>query len=235
MKNQYFGDINDFRKYGILRGLAGPPLRLVVSWMLTPDDGRSDGKFTSYLAEPTRWGQKDPELFHFLRKEVHEKGKRGVASLESSGILPSAKFISTVLDGSPETRNKWLNETLDLAGLRSLVFFDPDNGLEAKSVRKGSLESSKYLIWDEVERVWSKGSSLLIYQHFIRENRERFLNRLAGEFCSRLGAVKISVLRTANVAFFLVPQKDQAEVLHRRAEQIGVRWGDEIRIEHFAR
>lgn len=55
MKNQYFGDINDFRKYGILRALAGPPLSLVVSWMLTPDDGSTDGEFISYLSEPRRW------------------------------------------------------------------------------------------------------------------------------------------------------------------------------------
>lgn len=233
MKNQYFGDINDFRKYGILRALAGPPLRLVVSWMLTPDDGRTDGKFISYLFELHRWEATDPELFNFLRNVVHQKGKREVSSLVSSQIVPSAQYVNTILDGSPRSRESWLHETIALAGPDRLVFFDPDNGLEVKSISKQSRDSSKYLYWDEVERAWSTGSSLLIYQHFIRENRKAFLRRLADQFRRRLGAHHISVARTANVAFFLIPQKDHAEILHRRIEQIETRWKGQIGIERL--
>jgi hypothetical protein len=44
MKNQYFGDINDYRKYGLLRMLqSSGGGRLLVAWMLTPDDGSRDG------------------------------------------------------------------------------------------------------------------------------------------------------------------------------------------------
>ena len=40
MKDQYFGDINDYRKYGLLRAItASSGLRLLVVWMLTPDEG----------------------------------------------------------------------------------------------------------------------------------------------------------------------------------------------------
>jgi hypothetical protein len=47
MKNQYFGDINDYHKYGLLRQLGkGGQLTTAVCWMLTPDDGRSDGGHT---------------------------------------------------------------------------------------------------------------------------------------------------------------------------------------------
>ena len=39
VKDQYFGDVNDFRKYGLLRVLAGSDrLRLGVCWMLTARD-----------------------------------------------------------------------------------------------------------------------------------------------------------------------------------------------------
>jgi len=39
MKNQYFGDINDYRKYGLLRLLTdGGDIRTAVCWMLTPGD-----------------------------------------------------------------------------------------------------------------------------------------------------------------------------------------------------
>ena len=38
MKDQYFGDINDYRKYGILRALQSKGQRtLLVAWMLTPE------------------------------------------------------------------------------------------------------------------------------------------------------------------------------------------------------
>ena len=39
MKNQYFGDINDYRKYGLLRILTnGGEIKTAVCWMLTTDD-----------------------------------------------------------------------------------------------------------------------------------------------------------------------------------------------------
>jgi hypothetical protein len=45
MKHQYFGDINDYRKYGLLRALQSSSLGgLLVAWMLTPDDGGPDGR-----------------------------------------------------------------------------------------------------------------------------------------------------------------------------------------------
>jgi len=67
VKHQYFGDINDYRKYGLLRLLAKESgLRLGICWMLTPDDGRTDGGKISYLADPERWRNLDPELFDRL-------------------------------------------------------------------------------------------------------------------------------------------------------------------------
>lgn len=40
MKHQYIGDINDYRKYALLRTLSADGVnRIGVCWMLTPDDG----------------------------------------------------------------------------------------------------------------------------------------------------------------------------------------------------
>ena len=39
MKNQYFGDINDYRKYGLLRVLCNRgEIETAVCWMLATDD-----------------------------------------------------------------------------------------------------------------------------------------------------------------------------------------------------
>ena len=74
MKNQYFGDVNDYRKYGLLRLLAGGgTLRIGVCWMLTPNDSGPDGKKTEYLDDRNRdeWQCYDHELYEFLRRKVH--------------------------------------------------------------------------------------------------------------------------------------------------------------------
>ncbi len=50
MKNQYFGAINDYRKYGLLRILSGAgEVSTGVCWMLTPSDGLTHGQDTDYL------------------------------------------------------------------------------------------------------------------------------------------------------------------------------------------
>ncbi len=51
MKHQYFGDINDYRKYGLLRQLSNfGQIATSVCWMLTPDaPGNVDGQKLAYL------------------------------------------------------------------------------------------------------------------------------------------------------------------------------------------
>jgi hypothetical protein len=60
MKDRYFGDINDYRKYGLLRALQSyGDGHLLVAWMLTPDDGGRDGGLRSYLDDPSAWAKYD--------------------------------------------------------------------------------------------------------------------------------------------------------------------------------
>ena len=51
MKNQYFGDVGDYGKYGMLRFLADNGIKIAVNWYLTPDDGSNDGKHITYLED----------------------------------------------------------------------------------------------------------------------------------------------------------------------------------------
>ena len=53
LKSQYFGDIYDYRKFGLIRALqVEAQLQVLVAWMLTPNDQRRDGELRSYLREP---------------------------------------------------------------------------------------------------------------------------------------------------------------------------------------
>lgn len=67
MKDQYFGDVNDFVKYGVLRTLQRTAkLSLGICWCLTADDGTGHGELRGYLDEPDRWRKFDRELFENL-------------------------------------------------------------------------------------------------------------------------------------------------------------------------
>ena len=82
MKNQWFGDINDYYKYGFLR-LIGKytNLKIGICWMLTANDGRKPN--TSYLTRPEIWRQHDPELYDFLRHHVIERSESDVSKIEN--------------------------------------------------------------------------------------------------------------------------------------------------------
>ncbi|MGH9579436.1 MAG: hypothetical protein ACRD2R_00455, partial [Terriglobales bacterium] len=93
MKDQYFGDINDYRKYGILRCLAHAGLPLGVHWMLTPGDAGIDGRKLAYLKSPARWRHHDPPLFDLLAAAVRS-ATRSVDVLEAARLLPEAYFFT---------------------------------------------------------------------------------------------------------------------------------------------
>ncbi len=164
MKNQYFGDINDYRKYGLLRAIIGAgDFRLLVAWMLTPDDGSTDGKFISYLDNPKKWMKHDPVLFQALTGLLAAGQQRQVGLLESTNLLPYAKYFSSCVPDGGAERSAWFNSLIHQAQGGDFVFLDPDNGLEVKSKKYGAKNSSKFLYWREVEALWNTGKSLLIF------------------------------------------------------------------------
>jgi hypothetical protein len=234
MKNQYFGDVNDYRKYGLLRKLTGPgEMSTAVCWMLTPDDGRTDGRFVEYLEQPERWRRYDPDLFDKLRKLVVLRGVRDIALAGEAGILPSARFYVRTLRDDRQSRSRYFEVFWNVAKGCDLIFFDPDNGLEVKSTPVGRKGSSKYLYWDELAQAFSSGHSVLVYQHFRREKREAFIERMAKEMKHRTGAARVHSLRTAHVVFFLMPSDRQTSAFERNVLCIPGTWGDQISVQRF--
>ncbi len=116
MKNQYFGDINDYRKYGLLRSIIrATGLRLLVAWMLTPDDGSTDGKFISYLQQSKKWSEHDPALFHKLKEVLGSEQNRRVALIEKSDLLPNTEFFSNLTPDLGSDRGSWFRSLADMA------------------------------------------------------------------------------------------------------------------------
>ena len=228
MKNQYFGDINDYRKYGLIRILGDRGfIKTGICWMLTPDDSRTDGKFTNYLDEPKQYGKFDVVLYEFLGECLKRK-IRNVNEIANSDQLSNAVFYDPILEDDASQRKQYFSEMFGTFEDVDLIFFDPDNGLETKSIPMGKKDSSKYLYWSEFVECYKAGFSILIYQHFIREKREDFISRIMEEIHIKTGCQNIIYFRTSNVVFFLASQGKHIEYFSKRSKIVSKMWVEQI-------
>jgi len=239
LKNQYLGDINDYRKYGLIRCLMSDQLRVTVCWMLTPDDGRSDGGKLSYLDQPDRWRRFDPSLYDGLREIVSRTTRRGAPrdldELQTSGILDGCRFHDMELGDGREDRVDFFIALEPRLSDTDLLFFDPDNGLEVPSTGKGRRGSSKYLYWDEAARFFAGGTSLLIYQHIPRVKRRPYAEGLLARCRAETGARHVYALQTSSVLFLLAAQPPHVAAIERGLRAVDEVWADQIELlDRFA-
>ena len=231
MKNQYFGDINDYKKYSLLRLLGGDgQIETVVCWVLTEDDSKTDGNRIAYLEQPGIWQKYDPIVFEHLREHVLEKRIRDIDVIERGDILTNCRFFSEIIQDDSYQRDLFFNKFFEFAEGADLVFFDPDNGLEVKSIPRGKKRSSKYIYWSEVEASYNSGHSILLYQHFPRKPRESFIRGLIQRFKAFKDVRSVLSYCTFHVAFLLIPQPDHESIFIESSFKVKETWGDLIKV-----
>lgn len=244
MKTQYFGDINDFHKYRLLRGLAEAGLKLGVCWMLTPADSRRDGGKIEYLDKPDDYEAFAPEVFNAIQSvlmEVRESKSLAPFQRFKPEPIPGALFSEDCaeeaiicLDNQLE-RDAFVSRTLDrfAANKVDIAFFDPDNGLERSGGRpaRGQPQSGKFIYWEEVEDAFERGFSVLLYQHGTQaESRERHVGRLRKEASRRLPEARCWVFRTPHTFFILFTQQQHDHLMEQWVkESSDVSWKSEFR------
>jgi hypothetical protein len=229
MKNQYFGDINDYKKYGLIRIITCEgKIQTGVCWMMTPDDGRTDDKFTDYLNYPEKWKRYDPPLFDFVKLSLDKNKARCLSQAEEEGVLPNSIYYSKQLMDDSGRRQQYFLEMGKLFEGVDLIFFDPDNGLEVKSKKVGNKDSAKFLYWDELAVSYRNGHSVLVYQHFARVKRDEFVNNLVSEIYSRIEAHDVISFKTSNVVFFLISQPKHSEGFRNAGKMVADIWGNQI-------
>lgn len=233
MKNQYVGDINDFRKYGLLRIIQKTcDIGILVNWMLTPNDTRTDGKNTDYLSTPEKWRSFDPDLFDIIRTLLPESQQADVALIEQSNTLPNTRFFSEIVPDDRDKRLAWFDRFLQLAVNSKFVFIDPDNGIEIKSKPMGRKDSSKFLYWDEVEKIWEMGNSLLIYQHYPHIKHERFNAQLVEDVRRKTASSQIEIFETPHVLFLMIVQANHASQIsiEKITQEVNRSWSDQFKM-----
>nr|MCR5452695.1 hypothetical protein [Lachnospiraceae bacterium] len=180
MKNQYFGDIGDYGKYGMLHFLAQHKVSVAVNWYLTEDDGSNDGRHIDYLDKDDFW-KYDPEVYRHLKEYVVIKKQRDVSLFETSGLIPDSAFYSRVLEAPQKytkqdrerIRDEWHKKGLETCAGKALVFLDPDNGYR-KDFPKAVKDQSKYCYEKEVRDYYDSGADVVFYTSRGRRNNDKW-------------------------------------------------------------
>jgi len=206
VKHQYVGDINDYRKYALLRALAaGGANRIGVCWMLTPDDGGTDGGKLAYLSQPERFRNFDPKLFDILSHAASEPDRRRLQTIEDSGAVPSAIYHNGMLPQAVDKRAAYMSVCRTKFADVDMVFFDPDNGIDPPSAKKSLKTALKYVFLDEIASCYGDGKSVLVYQHFpMMKPKQQFVADTLARLRKTIPDAAIFTFTTSFVVFFLL-------------------------------
>lgn len=235
MQNRYVGDIGDYVKLAILRGLVSNPVRsLGVVWWLVPDESHNgDGRHIGYLDRPDKWRRFDSEVFDALQS-IKKSGKRHVSELERLGVLPGAVFFSKPVPVCPvnsraQARYEWLHDAKLHLEQSDVVFCDPDNGLASEKITAAQSRAGKSVLLDDLQIFQKHGRALVLYHH-----QTRMKGGYEKEFpslCKRLEAGGFRVngaLRAKPWSARLFLLIDGDEQLCRNAKHISDIWGEKI-------
>ena len=214
VKNQYFGDRNDFFKYDLALSLVeqiGALRAFTIVPMLTPDDKRAGGNLTDYAA----LGKHRPGLYQYLMACVADPARRRVTSLKHY-MRRSEPRVRYYQHGDAENitdipRDSYFTSISQVEMASAAILVDPDNGFEVTSMSRAS--EHKYLRYSELAdlyRAMGRDSVLLVYQHWPRMARDKAFADVAGKIADRLpeacGPVCVS---SASVGFFAIVKDEQ--------------------------
>jgi hypothetical protein len=212
VKVQYFGDVNDYRKYALLRLLAkSGQFKIGVCWMVTAADDRTDGNKRAYIKEPDKWRSFDPDLFDLLATVKSKPELTDFQRIESAGLIPGAVFVNEIVPDALVARLAVHQRCLSAFDGCDLALFDPDNGSEIRSLPKGRKNSSKFVFGDEISDHYAAGRSVLIYQHYPHRPRTKFLADIAVRLAEALPQASIWFFQTPHVVFVLAARSEHAQ------------------------
>ena len=221
MKNQYVGDISDYRKYDLLQ-LISDELneKILVVWMLTPYENNNDGKYIKYL-NYNKNKKYNKTLFEGLKTIV--SGERNINNVQKLPCFNNSDnfiFHSDKLEDDINKREEYFNNAIEKAKTAKIVFFDPDNGIAPDDKKN---KSDKYLFWNEIMRFWEKGKDILVFQYFPYFcNREKYTNDKINDFANNFNINKDNIIsfNAKKVVYLFITHN----TINKRNELIN-KWG----------
>jgi hypothetical protein len=212
MKNKYVGDYNDYCKYMLISQInAAFNCKTLFVWMLTKDIDDLDGNKIKYLKDE-RNRVYNSEIFDLLKGIVSKREPNSfdisnIKTLENSTVFSGNTFINDILNDDKNVRQKYFEKVHQKMSGCELIFFDPDNGTEITTCKKGQKNSSKYIYWDELQEIGKNNKSILVYQHFRREDHIVFAEKIVKQFEKVLSNYTVITIETKYTMFVLATQK----------------------------
>jgi len=214
MKKQYLGDIRDLFKYDLIQCIL-EGIRMLQGFTFIPmltenDPKKGDGNKRDF--NKAKAGTNNKDLVDSLKKynkiDPNERDFTEVKKhFESRGFEiriyeeRGNKYFTNI----KRSRDEYF-EHIPLGLLhKSLVFVDPDNGLQIKD------STEKHLLYGEVKNLYErmdKDSILMIYQQFPREDHEEYLSRRANELRELTQDLPIYISDN-EITFFLLTKNDK--------------------------
>ncbi len=205
MKNQYFGDIRDLFKYDLILRIiqeTGSINRFLFIPMLTENDNRGDGNETDY--NKAKAGTRNRDLMTYLENCVNEN-RRNITEIER---YFKSKGIEIYIHNEPFSHGKrksYFDRIRRELSSQSLIFVDPDNGLEVKRSNK------KHLLYHEAKDLYNcmdEDSILMIFQYFPREKHPEYLRKRSNELKELTEDLPIYISDN-EIIFFLLTKNDE--------------------------
>lgn len=207
MKNQYFGDNRDLFKYDlilqVIRGIDSINHFTFIPMLTENDDTKQGGERNRLKAKLSK---KNKELIRFL-DEFENESKRDIKHLKS--FFGKQDIEMTIYYGknkyfSHEKRKEYFKQIRDGLLSKSLVFVDPDTGLQMdKSDKEHILYSEVKTLYDRMDR----SSILMIFQYFPREKHDKYLCKTAKELEKAItGDLPLHIDDNNTIFFFLTKE-----------------------------
>jgi hypothetical protein len=222
MNRLYFGDTHDLFKFDLIRHImkSMPELSsFTFVPMLTETEKKKSGKKGLAKDLKKAWktgkaGSQNQELVSYMERlqEIDD-------DLEYfNGIreyFQKEKILVDIIDRprfTQEKRVQYFQHLFEDFPSHSIIFLDPDTGLEESS------PTQKHLLQDELKKVYKRmdtGSIIMIYQHFPRENRAGYIKRRCEQLNNLIGEGPVMITDT-EIAFFLITKNEK---IRMRLEQ----------------
>jgi len=210
MNPRYFGDTRDLFKFDLIRHIM-KSLPDMASFTFVPMLTETGGKD----------GQKKS-----VKKDLGQAftaGKAGTQNRDLSALMERLQEIYSSLEYftnvrsyfereqimteifykirfTRENRNHYFQKVIEKSPARSLVFLDPDTGLEE------SIPDEKHLHFSEVKSIHDNmdaGSILMICQHFPRVKREGYIRNRCSQLATLTGTSPVAITDN-EIVFFLI-------------------------------
>ena len=209
MKNQYFGDNKDLFTYDLIWQIlqAGLVEHFTFIPMLTRNDDKGHGE--KYHRDKAKVGKKNKELVGFLDKCIRD-GKRNIEQL--AGFFAQSEIEMTIYGKDRHFSHQQRREYFEQIGnellSNSLIFVDPDIGLEVKK------SGEEHVLYAEVKNLYErmdKSSILMLYQYFPRVPRQQYLNMRMEELKEKVAGNWPVCIDDNEVVFFFLTRDESLE------------------------